>query len=156
MSPRTPAARSGASPRGTNASVARMEGPQLCGPVIRDQRLGFRRGLRGISLRFIRATISGRKSSIAETARSFRSDLDARDECPEGRELLGDDLASGLVLELQRLLVKLRLRQADEDFRHAEHEGVQIRQRHAQVILHACAAEWAAGCRLDRYRRVLG
>jgi len=57
-----------------------------------------------------------------------RSALHARNECLERRKLLGNDLAGGLILESQRLLIELRLRHADEDLRRAKNEGIEKRQ----------------------------
>ena len=73
----------------------------------------------------------------------------------EGGELLLDQVDRGLVLELERLLVELLRREGDDDLGAAEQDGVDRGERHAQVILHARAAEDAAGAGLQHDRLVL-
>ena len=60
----------------------------------------------------------------AGTAGGLGAGPDALDELGEGRELRLDDVLGRLILQLERVLVELRLSGADEDFRRAEDEGV--------------------------------
>src|SRR5262249_58484845 len=79
----------------------------------------------------------------------------AANEFLELRELLLDHADGRLVLELERLLVEFLRREGDDDLGPAEQDDVDRGQRLPQLILHARAAEDAAGGRLQRYRLVL-
>src|SRR5882757_385099 len=68
---------------------------------------------------------SGFRLSPAPERPKKASGLHAVDELRERGELLRENLLGGLVLELQRLLVELGLRRADEDLRRAEDERVE-------------------------------
>src|SRR5262245_65669722 len=73
----------------------------------------------------------------------------ALDEGREGVELLLDQPARGLVLELAGLLVEPRRAAADENFRLVQREGVEETQHLAQVVLNAGAAHRPGRGRLD-------
>src|SRR5262245_65999547 len=77
------------------------------------------------------------------------------DEFFEFRELLLDHADGRLILELERLLVEFLRGEGDDDLGPAEQDDVDGGQRLPQVILHARAAENAAGGRLQRHRLVL-
>src|SRR5215470_3981989 len=97
-------------------------------------------------------TIAVRPASLAM---ALTLAADAAGELLEARELLLDQVDGGLVLELERLLVELLRREGDDDLRTAEQDDIQRGQRHAQMVLHARAAEDAAGRGLQRRRLVL-
>src|SRR5215470_6277366 len=78
----------------------------------------------------------------------------APDEFFELRELLLDHANSRLILELERLLVEFLRGEGDDDLGPAEKDDVDRSERLPQVILHARAAEDAAGGRLQRHRLV--
>src|SRR5215467_18468 len=69
----------------------------------------------------------------------------AADEFFELRELLLDHADGRLILELERLLVEFLRGEGDDDLGPAEQDHVDRGQRLPQVILHARAAEDAAG-----------
>src|SRR5215469_3520945 len=79
----------------------------------------------------------------------------AADEFLELRELLLDHADGRLILERERLLVELLRGEGDDDLGPPEQDDVDRDQRLPQVILHARAAEDAAGSRLQRHRLVL-
>src|SRR5215831_4961223 len=79
----------------------------------------------------------------------------AADEFFEFRELLLDHANGRLILELERLLVEFLRGEGDDDLGPAEQDDVDGSQRLPQMILHARAAEDAAGGRLQRHRLVL-
>src|SRR5712691_4877540 len=72
----------------------------------------------------------------------------------EARELQLDQIDGGLILELERLVVEFLRGKGDDDLRAAEQDAVDRGERHSQVILHARAAENAAGRGLQRHRLV--
>src|SRR5215213_2168688 len=78
------------------------------------------------------------------------SSLHPADKLFEPRELLLDKVDTRLVLELQRLLVELLHRHADEDFRPQEYQRLDEHHDLAPLILHPPAAERTAGDRLQR------
>src|SRR5258705_13618410 len=80
---------------------------------------------------------------------------DAPDEFLEAGQLLLDQVNSGLVLELQRLLVEFLRSEGYDHLGAAEQDDVDRGEGHAQVILHARAAEDTAGTGLQRRRLVL-
>src|SRR5580765_4370770 len=80
---------------------------------------------------------------------------DAPDELLEAGELLLDQVDGSLVLQLQRLLVEFLRGEGNDHLGAAEQDDVDRGERHAQVILHARAAEDAAGTGLQRRRLVL-
>src|SRR5262245_2923163 len=73
----------------------------------------------------------------------------ALDERRERLELLLEQAARGLVLELAGLLVEARGAAADEDFRLVQRERVEEAQHLAQVVLNARPADRAGRRRLD-------
>src|ERR1043165_3356469 len=77
------------------------------------------------------------------------------DKFLEARKLLLDEIDAGLVLLLQRLLVELARRHADEDFRPQENHRLKKHEDLPPLILHAPATERTAGDRLQRDRLVL-
>src|SRR5262245_44754467 len=79
----------------------------------------------------------------------------AADEFFEFRELLLDHADGRLILELERLLVEFLRGEGDDDLGPAEKDDVDRSERLPQVILHARAAEAAAGGRLQRHRLFL-
>src|SRR6516162_1224350 len=97
-------------------------------------------------------TIAARPDSLA-MALLLRAH--AADEFFEFRELLLDHANGRLILELERLLVEFLRGEGDDDLGPAEQDDVDGSQRLPQMILHARAAEDAAGGRLQRHRLVL-
>src|SRR5262249_2707604 len=88
--------------------------------------------------------------SVASARSAFRGH-----PCDEGRkrrELLLDEAARGLVLELAGLLIEFGREVADEDLRLVEREGVEKHHRLAQIVLHARTAERSGRSRLQRHR----
>src|SRR5262249_62288595 len=79
----------------------------------------------------------------------------AADEFLEFRELLLDHADGGLILERECLLVEFLRGEGDDDLGPPEKDHVDRGQRLPQMILHARAAEDAAGGRLQRHRLVL-
>src|SRR5262245_27249738 len=73
----------------------------------------------------------------------------ALDERRERLELLLEQAARGLVLELAGLLVEARGAAADEDVRLVQRERVEEAQHLAQVVLNARPADRAGRRRLD-------
>src|SRR6516162_4796940 len=97
-------------------------------------------------------TIAARPDSLA-MALLLRAH--AADEFLELRELLLDHADGRLILERERPLVELLRGEGDDDLGPPEQDDVDRDQRLPQVILHARAAEDAAGSRLQRHRLVL-
>src|SRR5262249_40578769 len=86
----------------------------------------------------------------ARAARSaFRGH--SRDEGRKRRELLLDEAARSLVLELAGLFIEFGRAVADEDLRLVEREGVEKHHRLAQIVLHARAADRSGRNRLQRH-----
>src|ERR1044071_2907652 len=81
------------------------------------------------------------------------SDLDALDELSEGRKLLLDQIDRALVGQLA--VGELRGRHVDDHLGLAEQLRVDRLHDHAQVILHARAAQQSRCGRLDAHRLVL-
>jgi hypothetical protein len=67
----------------------------------------------------------------------------ALDKLGEGLQLLGDELARGLVFECAGLVIQFCSAAADEDFRFVQGQGIQEHHHAAQIVLDAAAAERA-------------
>src|SRR5712691_6340272 len=102
-------------------------------------------------------TMAVRPASLTGSSRAIASAFAA--EAPhkflEAGELLLDQVDGGLVLELERLLVELLRGEGNDDLGPAEQDDIDGGERHSQVILHARAAEDAAGAGLQQHRLVL-
>src|ERR1700745_1425953 len=96
-------------------------------------------------------TIAGRPDSLAM---ALFLCAHAAGELFEGRKLKLDHVDRRLILELQGLLVKLLRGKTEDHLGPAEQKRIDRSQRLAQVMLHARAAENAAGGRLQRHRLV--
>src|SRR4051812_2338789 len=101
-------------------------------------------------------TIAVRPTSLAISSflPSVLSDM-LTDELFETIELQLDHILGRLIGELERLLVEFLGRESDEYLGPDEDYGFDGRQRLAQMILHARAAENTAGAGLDRHRLAL-
>src|SRR5436305_12945605 len=97
-----------------------------------------------------------RPASLAASSRDMASALaaDAPDEFLEAGQLLLHQIDRGLVLELERLLVELLCGEGDDHLGPSEQDDVDRGERHPQMILHARAAEDAAGAGLQGDRLV--